>query len=373
MKNIFISNLYKKDVNRFTSDVGLCLRRKLNTPFKKLCNVFTNANIIRVKKDTNLGDEDYFSNLNLEKIPCASYSLSNKKNANNIVLERYPALEKDESYIFVGNHTCPEDIETMLNIIDRNTYLILGSIESLQYNTEMYLLWLNGMIAFDILDQQSRRELAPKMERVLKTNSILIFPEGSHNYHPNKLVNNLFDGPVNLALKTGKKIVPVSLVRDDKSKVSYIDVGNPIDVHKLHLNVHDYYPAEEDNEKYRIKSMSSYLRDKMATAVYHLIARHIEVIERSNYDDIERYFVDCYVEDSFAKLKWQHDVFDAEFLTKKEKADLEYEEVIRRLSSLRLGKKVLNGTRLNIKEYVLLEMDLERKDVISNMRKRYLS
>lgn len=242
--------------------------------------------------------------MSLKQIPCSSSPLSKKKNANNIVLERYPHLEKDESYIFVGNHTCPEDIEIMLNIIDRNTYLILGSVETLKYNPEAYLTWLNGMIVFDILEEKSRKDLIPKMERVLKTNSILIFPEGSHNYHPNKLINNLFDGPVNLSLKTGKKIVPISLVRDGRNSVSYIDVGNPIDVCNLHLNIEYYYPRGEDNEKYRIKSISSYLRDKMTTAVYYLVARHIDSIGRSDYEDIERHFIEEYVNDTFSKLNW---------------------------------------------------------------------
>lgn len=371
MKNLFISNLDQKDVNHFTTDVGLLVRRKADKLFKKLCNVFTNANIIRVKNDIHMSDEEYYFHLELKQIPCSFYPLSKKNNANNIVLERYPYLEKGESYIFVGNHTCPEDIETMLNVIDRNAYLILGSIETLRYNPEMYLSWLNGMIVFDILDRKSRKDLAPKMERVLKANSILIFPEGSHNYHPSKLINNLYDGSVNLALKTGKKIVPISLVRDSKHKVSYIDVGNPIDVHNLHLNVQDYYPGEENNEKYRIKSISSYLRDKMATAVYHLMARHINPIERNKYEDIDRYFIDSYVNDSFSKLNWQHDVFDAEYLTKKSKADQEYEEVVHTLSNLKLNKKVLTETSLDNREYVLKEIDLDKKDVVANMKKKF--
>lgn len=36
MKNLFISNLDKKDVNHFTSDLGLLLRKKADKPFKKL-------------------------------------------------------------------------------------------------------------------------------------------------------------------------------------------------------------------------------------------------------------------------------------------------------------------------------------------------
>lgn len=371
MKNPFISNLHKKDVNHFTSNIGLFLRRKLDRPFKKLCNLFTNATIIRVDNAAFQNDEAYYSGLEVTYIPCSQYPLSEKRKANNIVLERYPHLEKKESYIFVGNHTCPEDIETMLNIIDRNAYLVLGSIETLQYNPEAYLIWLNGMIVFDILDAASRKALMSKMGRVLQTNSILIFPEGSHNYHPNKIVNHLYDGVIRLALETGKKIVPVSLVRDGEHKVSYIDVGNPIDVKKLTLNGSEYCKDEEEPERAKIKALNAFLRDKMATSVYHLIARHAMPMCRKSYEDIEQYFIERYVNDSFAKLKWKHDVFEAEFLTKKTKDDQSYEEVVRTLSELRLNNCVLRDTRLDNREYVLLARDLERKDVVRNMRERF--
>ena len=88
MKNLFISNLHKKDVNHFTSTVGLFLRRKMDKPFKKACNIFTNANIIRVENDKNLSDEEYYASLSQGQIPRTSYPLSGKKNANNIVLLR---------------------------------------------------------------------------------------------------------------------------------------------------------------------------------------------------------------------------------------------------------------------------------------------
>ena len=288
------------------------------------------------------------------------------------MVERYPKLEDGESYIFVGSHVCPEDIETMLNIIDRNAYLILGSVENLNYNPEVYLSWLNGMIVFNVLDQNERSSLPAKMERVLQTQSILIFPEGSHNYDLNKLIKPLYDGPVNLALKTGKKIVPIVLVKDYENKVAYLDVGNPIDVKNLNLNIQDYYPGKEENEKYRIKSMSSYVRDQMATAVWHMMERHIPSIRRSDYGDLEKHFIDFYVADTFQKINWKHDVFDAEYLTKKTKEEQEYEEVVRTLSSLRLSAKTLKETRLMIREYIFKKMDLERKDVPGNIRKYYL-
>lgn len=370
-RNLFINKLNTRDVNHFTTDIGLFLRRKSNGAFRKLCNVFTNATIIRNETSEYVSNEEYYNNLKAERIPLSSYSLSTKKNANNIIVERYPKLEEGESYIFVGSHVCPEDIETMLNVIDRNAYLILGSVENLNYNPEVYLSWLNGMIVFNVLDMKERRELIPKMERVLHTQSILIFPEGSHNYDLNKLIKPLYDGPVNLALKTGKKIVPVVLVKDYENNVAYLDVGNPIDVRGLDLNIQDYYPGKEESEKYRIKSMSSYVRDQMATAVYHMMERHLAPIKRSEYEDLGQHFIQFYVTDTFNKLNWKHDVFDAEYLTKKTKEEQEYEEVVRSLGNLKLKKNVLKETRLYSREYVNKIRDLDRKNVVENLRKHF--
>ena len=370
-RNLFINKLNTKDVDHFTTDTGLFLRRKTNGAFRKLCNIFTNATIIRKDMPDYVSDEDYYRNLKPDRIPLSHYPLSTKKNANNIVVERYPNLDKDESYIFVGTHVCPEDIETMLNVIDRNAYLILGSVETLRYNPEAYLSWLNGMIVFDILNLEERSALSVKMERVLQTQSILIFPEGSHNYDLNKLIKPLYDGPVNLALKTGKKIVPVAMVKDYEKNVAYLDVGNPIDVRNLDLNIQDYYSEKEENEKYRIKSMSSYVRDQMATAVWHMVERHIVPMKRNEYGDIGQYFVDFYVMDTFRKLNWKHDVFEAEYLTKKTDEEREYEAVIRSLSGLRLKKNVLKETNLNSREYIQKEMDLNKKNVAENLRRYF--
>ena len=227
------------------------------------------------------------------------------------------------------------------------------------------------MIVFDILDRQERSELIPKMERVLRTQSILIYPEGSHNYDFNKLIKPIYDGAVNLALKTGKSIVPITMLKDCDNRISYIDVGTPINMQKIHLNVQEYFPGKEESEKYRIKSMSSYLRDKMATAVYFMMERHFEPIKRREYRDIEGKLIDDYVADTFEKLKWKHDVFEAEYLTKKTDEEQEYEDIVYTLADLKLCKRTISETLLNNREYVQKRADIERKNVPANMRKRY--
>lgn len=371
MKNLFISDLDQKDTEHFTTNIGLMLRKRANKPFKKLCNIFTNANIIKIG-NSNISDEEYFRNLSTETIPLSQYDLNPQK--NNIILERYPQLAEDEQYIFVCNHTCPEDIENVLNILDRNAYLVLGSIETLRYNPEAYLTWLNGMIPFDILDKEQRKKLMAKMERVLKTNSILIFPEGSHNYSPNHLVNNLYDGPVNLSLKTGKKIVIVTHIKDKENNISYIDVSNPVDLESFGIKKDETYANATEREKYYIKSLTACIRDKMATAVYYILARHMEPVKRENYqtNDIEEYWRQEKIADAFKKLKWNHDVFDAEYLVKETQADRDYKEVVHTLSNLKFNQNTLANTLLGNREYVLLANDLQRKDVAKSMRDYWL-
>ena len=362
MYNYGIGELNKKDVDHFTTDIGLKIRRVIDKPFKKACNVFTDANIIYDNDNGNMSDDEYFRQLNDEKIPASHYPLKDGK--NNIVVLKYPKLNKDEPYIFLGNHTCPEDIETMLNVIDRNAYLILGSIESLKYNPEMYGSFINGMIPFDILDKKERKEVIPKSCRVLKTNSILMFPEGSHNYSPNKLINDLFDGPVNIAFKTNRKIVLSILIRDNEHNVSYIYVSDPIDITKIEVNMNKEFATEEERQKYMVQQLSLYLRDQMATAVYNIILKHIDGIKHDDYTDIFEYFKNQYVQDAFNKLKWNKDIFDAEYLIRKTQTQRDYEEVQQTLTK----PKVLKESYSDLRQQVLNLVNLDKISVEKNMR-----
>ncbi len=78
MTNLFISDLDKKDVNHFTTDFGLKVRKSIDKPFKKLCNIFTNANIISLNSQVGISDEDYFRNLDITRIPLSNYNIKKK-------------------------------------------------------------------------------------------------------------------------------------------------------------------------------------------------------------------------------------------------------------------------------------------------------
>ena len=107
----------------------------------------------------------------------------------------------------------------------------------------------------------------------------------------------------------------------------------------------------------------------MTSAVYPMMERHFDQIKRSEHDDLEEELRQEKVRDSFEKMKWNKDIFDGEFLTKKTKEDLEYEEVITTISNLRFNKDVCRNTLLDTRSAVLLKNDLDRKDVPSVMRR----
>lgn len=367
--NLFISKLNEKDVNHFTSDIGLFLRRKCDVPYKLVAHKICNVHILKLQADSTLSDEEYFNNLSEEKISLSSYDL--KKEKHNIIVERYPKLNQNEPYIFVCNHTCPEDIETVLNVLDRNAYLVLGSVKTLREEPDGYLVWLNGTIPFDISNEKEKRTVISKAERVLKTNSILIFPEASHNLHPNKIVNNLYDGPVNMALNSGRKIVIVSLIRDSENNVSYVDLSNPLDITRLNEELEEQFSYNDENlpekeyNKKKIKKMTSILRDKMATSIMHILLRHEEPLIRKDYRNIEAYLRTMKIYDSFEKLHWNElDDFEGEFKTKQIPAEQNYQEMVNILANLASTK----GICFDQSNWFALKEDLKNKDIPQVMK-----
>ena len=368
--NLFISKLNEKDVNHFTSDIGLFLRRKCDVPYKLVAHKICNVHILKLQADSTLSDEEYFNNLSEEKISLSSYDL--KKEKHNIIVERYPKLNQNEPYIFVCNHTCPEDIETVLNVLDRNAYLVLGSVKTLREEPDGYLVWLNGTIPFDISNEKEKRTVISKAERVLKTNSILIFPEASHNLHPSKIVNNLYDGPVNMALNSGRKIVIVSLIRDSENNVSYVDLSNPVDIMRINEELDEQFsyneeklPVKEYNKK-KIKRMTAILRDKMATSIMHILLRHEEPLIRKDYRNVEAYLRTMKVYDSTKKLHWnENDDFEGEFKTKQTPEEQTHQEIIHDLANLATTKDI----GFDQSSWTTLAEDLENKNAPKMMKK----
>ena len=107
MKNIGLIKYKNADINNFTSDLGIKIRRMINKPLRVLLRLGT---------------------------------------GKKIVVESYPSLEKGKPYIFASTHSNVEEVPALLGIIDRSAYSLMGTTEQLEYNPAMYVNWLTGFI-----------------------------------------------------------------------------------------------------------------------------------------------------------------------------------------------------------------------------------
>lgn len=308
------------------------------------------VNIGLVKlKDANV--ETFTTNTGLKIRKCINRPLRyilEKSTKGKIVVESYPDLEKDEAYIFASTHYHCEDIISNLAVLDRNAYALMGTTDQIEHNPLMYGAWLNGFIYVDRWDSESRKSAIPKMERVLKAgNSVLIWPEGSLNNTENLLIQKLFGGPYYLAKNTGKKVVPISNYLQPETNTIYIRVGTPIDLTK--------YDKEEG---------LNILRDAMASMMFEQIKLHSVPIKREELtgDHHLGHLETRRLE--YLKNKWTHvDKLIDELVVYKDKKITTYEDILRSLDGVEVTKEnakviapliqdIKNIDKYNFKRYV---------------------
>ena len=83
------------------------------------------------------------------------------------------------------------------------------------------------------------------------------------------------------------------------------------------------------------------------------------------HNDIEEKIRQNKIRDAFIKLKWERDVFDAEYLTKKSNEEIEYEQVVKSISNLVVNPNISFPFDKN---WILKELDLCKKDIPNRMR-----
>ena len=273
MKNYGLLRFKSADVNNFTSDTGMKIRKVINPLLRK-------ALMKAVKGD--------------------------------VIIDRYPKLEKDKSYIFVSLHNFIEDTIANLAMIDRCTYVLFGTTDQLEVNKQVYAAWLNGFIYVDRYNQESRSSAVQKMQRVLENgNSVLIFAEGGLNNSENLLCQKLFSSPYILAKNTGCEVVPIAPFYEFGTNEIYMNVGDPIDL------------ARFDDKKEAL----GYLRDVLSTLLYEEMEKHATPIVRSELGEDPRLDFMEQRRQEYKKTKWTKDVWDEELTQYLDADDKEFNAV----------------------------------------------
>ncbi|MBO5375993.1 MAG: 1-acyl-sn-glycerol-3-phosphate acyltransferase [Bacilli bacterium] len=320
MINKLIGKLDNRNVDNFTSNFGLWIRRTFHNVISFLFRV-----VIRF----------YYK--------------------KKIIVGKRPKLDKKKSYIYALNHSFYLDGSAVIASADKNCYALFGATEQLYFDVCTFFIWFSGLIYVDRTNKQSRKDSIPKMSRVLKAgNSVLIFPEGRWNDSENLLCQKLFAGVYNLSVENNVEVIPVSVFKETESKEIYVDFGDPM---KLY---------EKDKDKALID-----LRDNLATMYYDQIMAHSTPFKREEIDgDIHFNFMNDRMYE-YSKAKWHSDYcWDEELFTYKGK-DVDLDDVWKDIDKININEKNIHIFKDILKDLNRIKKYNFTDYMNENYRKKY--
>lgn len=209
---------------------------------------------------------------------------------HKIKLYRNDYIKGDKPTIYVATHVFYDDVASIICAIKENMYLVGDTgIKTDISLTEAFGLYLNGVKLFE-----KDREIAPENEHddlinniqsvLLNNGNILIFPESTWNFSPNRLIREeLPYGVLKIAKATGAEIAPVAF--DEVNNEYLVSVGEKIEL--------------IGDNSYDITTV----RDSLATLVYELIELKTS-LSRAEIGEDEIYW------NNYIKSKMQGDNYD---------------------------------------------------------------
>jgi len=156
-----------------------------------------------------------------------------------VKIERDEIPKKNESYMFIANHTSMADIMLMLVTV-KNPFVFVGKAELAKIPLFGFF-YKRTSILVDRNDPKSRQSVFLRAQRRLKQGmSICIFPEGGV---PDEsiMLDSFKDGAFRMAINHQIKIVPITF-GDNKKRFSYTFLsGGP---GKMRSKVHRFISTE---------------------------------------------------------------------------------------------------------------------------------
>lgn len=190
---------------------------------------------------------------------------------NKYIIEKNKNLPKGRPIIFAATHGLVDDIAIGITAAGKHTYVLFGSLPDFFGTLDGPSLWLNGVILIDRKNKLSRQASKAKMEYAMSMGAdILMYPEGVWNKTENLIVQKLFPGIYDVAVKCNAVVVPIAIIQEEKNV--YAKVCDAIDICK-----------------YEKQTGLDLLRDSMATAKYELMEKYSQM-SRSEIEDAKEYW-----------------------------------------------------------------------------------
>lgn len=195
---------------------------------------------------------------------------------NKYIVEKNKNLSKDRPIIFAATHGLKDDIAIGLCAAGRHTYLLFASLPDFFGTFDGPSLWLNGVMLLDRKDKDSRRAAKVKMEYAISLGAdILMYPEGTLNKTENLIVQKLYPGIYDVAVKCNALVVPIAIIQEGK-------------------NVYAKTCDAFDICEYERQEGLNVLRDLMATGKYELMEEHSKTnrVEIGNATEYWQAYID---------------------------------------------------------------------------------
>ena len=290
--NHFLLKLEKADVNNFTTDNGIKIRRIINKPLRTLIKNFS---------------------------------------PGKIIIDSYPKLDPNKRYIFASTHSCVREINALLGCIDRSAYTLCGTTDQFEHNIEIYINWLTGVIYVDRFKDESRKSIQSKEKRILLSGSnYLEFPEGGLNNSENLLIQRLCSGGVYWVPKELKDDVDNNL----EVEVVPISVFNALGEKELYLSASEPLKLFEYNKE----EATTILRDALATLMWEHFEKHAPRIKRQDLSNDPRLDFMEERRQEYLKVNWTRDVWDEELYMKNDPINPYPNEVRKTFENVKITK-----------------------------------
>lgn len=178
---------------------------------------------------------------------------------------KYTKIEVPTSpTIWAANHAFKDDTLASILAIERNAYIIFGSLPQFYNTIDGLTAWLNGVIMTNRKVKNSKAASLEKAKKAVEYGAdIMMFPEGVWNKTSEKLLLNFWPGIYKIAVENNMKVIPVVHYLKDCSETKTPD-------NVIHTVVDDPIDLTKMSEKNGLE----YLREVMGTWYYLILEKY---------------------------------------------------------------------------------------------------
>lgn len=137
--------------------------------------------------------------------------------------------------IYTFNHTNSADIPMACRVVKEHCKVLIG--RQRLFLSDRLFFWLNSAIWVDRKDKQDMQRAKQDLINTLrKKESVIWFPEGTWNQTDNLLMLPMKWGIVDVAQKSGARIIPIILEYEKARNICHATIGESIDPSGLSLS-----------------------------------------------------------------------------------------------------------------------------------------